>query len=396
MTALLLLLAQDEALLRDLEGVDIPRAYRALEALSAAGPDVKAALKARAASASGRSRSHLELALRGPVAPVHRVTLAGPARSPIEWAQELARRSELPLNWDSIVDEKLPELAMEARDVPPLEALAALCKAADLAISWEQDQFVLFTGGYVDAPASRFGPFQLTLSRYKREKHVDFVKPASETVTLEALMAFEPRWPVLKVARARVLEARDDRGEDLRAKEDAPEADAADPELAARPGAWIGQSVVLNLKPLSRGAKGLALLRGELDVRLPRGLRKAEITKPVPGSTAEGRGFTVRVRSVILDESRLLLDVEVSDPALKGKPLIVSALKADGRRERTYPSLQDGASGDVARVALEIQPRGPVVRFEKEPLLVELLRVEIAEEVDERPLPFEFRGVSLR
>ncbi len=395
MIALLLFAVQDEALLRDLDAVDVPRAYRALEALSAAGPEVRAGLKARAASSTGRLRSHLELAARGPAVPARRITLAGPARGVLEWAQELARRADLPLNWDALVDEKLPDVALDARDVLPLEALAALARAADVAVSWEEGQILLFTGGYVDAPASRFGPIQLTLVRFKQERSVEFAAPPRETAELEASLVFEPSLPLLGVLGARVLEARDDKGADLLRAPEPPE-ERPEPGLIARPESLVGASLALKLRPLSRGARGLALLRGEIDVRLPRALRKAEIARPVPGASVKGRGFTVKVRSLIPEESRAILEIEILDETLKNRPVIVTGGRADGRRERTLASLVETADGGPLRVTLEIQPRGPAVRLEKEALPIDLLRVEIAEDVDERSFPFEYRGVTVR
>jgi len=390
MILLLLLALQDEALLRDLEGVDIPRAYKAMEALGSAGPEVRAALAARAATSTGRLRSHLSLAAAGPVAPPRRLTLAGPARGVLEWAQELARRADLPLNWDALVDEKLPDVALEARDVLPLEALAALGRAADLMVSWEDGQILLFTGGFVDAPASRFGPAQLSLTRFRQERVVDFAAPARHTAELEASLVFEPSLPLLQVLGARILEARDDKGADLRPAEEAAE-ERPDPGPIARPDALIGESLTLKLRPLSPGARGLALLRGELDVRLPRGLRKAELPRPVPGSSVQGRGFSVKVRSLIPEESRALLDIEILDAALKGRPVIVTGFRADGRRERTNATLIESPGVESMRVALEIQPKGVAV-----PLPLDLLRVEVAEEVERRAFPFEYRGVTLR
>ena len=395
MIALLALLVQDEALLRDLEGVDVPRAYRALETLSAAGPEVRAGLKARAASSSGRLRSHLELAARGPAAPSRRITLAGPSRGVLEWAQELARRGDLPLNWDALVDEKLPDVALDARDVLPLEALAALARAADVAVSWEEGQILLFTGGFVDAPASRFGPVQLTLVRFKQERTVEFAAPARETAELEASLVFEPSLPLLDVLGARVLEARDDKGADLFLPPEGPE-ERPEPGLLARPEALIASSLPLQLRPLSRGARGLAVLRGEIDVRLPRALRRVEIARPETGATAKGRGFSVKVRSLIPQESRAILEIEILDEALRQRPVIVTGFRADGRRERTLTSLMESPDQGPLRVMLEIQPRGPAVRLEKEALPIDLLRVEIAEEVDERSFPFEYRGVTVR
>ena len=118
--ALLLLLAQDEALLKDLEGADIPRAYRALETLAAGSPDARAALGARAAASSGRLKSHLALAARGPVASARRITLAGPPRGVLEWAQELARRTDLPLNWDAAGRPKAPRGRARGARRPPV------------------------------------------------------------------------------------------------------------------------------------------------------------------------------------------------------------------------------------------------------------------------------------
>jgi hypothetical protein len=394
MIAFLILALQEEALLKDLEGVDIPRAYRALEALSLAGPDVRAALGTRAGAATGRLKSHLALAARGPAAPARRITLAGPARGVLEWAQELARRADLPLNWDALVDEKLPDVALEARDVLPLEALAALARAADLGVSWEEGQILLFTGGFVDAPASRFGPVQLTLVRFKQERAVEFTAPARDSAELEASLVFEPSLPLLDVLGARVLEARDDKGADLRAAAE-PGEERSDRGPLARPDALVGRNLTLKLRPLSRGARGLALLRGEMDVRLPRALRKAEIARPIPGASVQGRGFTVKVRSLIPEESRAHLDIEIVDEALKDRPVIVTAWRADGRRERTNAVVAE-AVGPL-RVVLEIQPRGPAVRLDKEPAVpLDLLRVEVAEDVEERAFPFEYRGVTLR
>ncbi|HEX7898293.1 MAG TPA: hypothetical protein VF950_11075 [Planctomycetota bacterium] len=396
MIALFALLLQDETLLKELEGSDIPRVYRALETLAAGSPDARAALGARAAASSGRLKSHLLIAARGPVAPARRITLAGPSRSVLEWAQELARRADLPLNWDALVDEKLPEVALEARDVLPFEALAALGRAADLGVSWEEGQILLFTGGYVDAPASRFGSTQLTLVRFKQERVVEFATPSRETAELEATLAFEPSLPLLEVLGARVLEARDDKGADVLAPPEAQE-ERPDAGPLARPEALIASSLTIKLRPLSRGARGLAVLRGEIDIRLPRALRRVEIARPETGATAKGRGFSVKVVSLIPQESRALLEIAILDEALRKRPVIVTGCRADGRRERTLTSLVEVPDQGPIRVMLEIQPRGPAIRLDKEPMVpLDLLRVEVAEDVDERALPFEYRGVTLR
>ena len=77
--------------------------------------------------------------------------------------------------------------------------------------------------------------------------------------------------------------------------------------------------------------------------------------------------------------------------------MIVTGCRADGRRERTLTSLMETPDRGPLRVMMEIQPRGPAVRLDKEPMVpLDLLRVEVAEDVEERALPFEYRGVTLR
>lgn len=402
--ALALLLApQDpDAWIRDLESPSTGRAYRALERLAAL-PEARERLQARESTAQGRLRTHLQAALRGPLGKSPRVTLRKTPRTALEHLQDLAKQSGLLLNLETLLDEKLPELTLEAADLLPLEALDLVCRSAELSTSFEADQILIFTGGGVHAPVSRLGPCQFSLLRAVQKRAVEFVRPARSWITLDFGLCFEHGLPLMDVAGVRILEAVDDRGQDLlpRAGELLPDDEEGEPldevgDAVARPEAFQDHVVTIDLRALSPGAKGIALLRGEALLRLPKSLRKVELAKPLPDATASAPGLSVVVRKLIPEESRLLLDVEV--PA--GRRFLVSGFRADGRLERTHATILEKPERGPFRVSLEVQPRpsarGILLEKQAPQSLLELLRVELAEDVVERPVPFEFRGVELR
>ena len=237
-----LLTAQDtEAWIRDLDSPSTAKAYRAIELL-AGRPDLKVRLQEREATAQGRWRTHLQAALRGPVGKSPRVTLQKAPRTAMDHLLDLARQSGLLFNLDALADEKSAELTLEATDLLPLEALAVVCRGAELSASFEADQILIFTGGALEAPASRMGPFQFTLVRAVQKRAVEFVRPARAWISLDLCLAFEHGLPLLEVPGIRILEAIDDRGADLlpRSGELLPDDEegevlAEDTEAVARP-----------------------------------------------------------------------------------------------------------------------------------------------------------------
>ncbi len=396
LAAAFLLLAQDPW--TELDSASPEKAYRAIERLASGGPELRAALAERAARAEGRLKTHLQAALQGTLSPVRRVTLKPGTRGVIEALQDVARQSGLPLDWESLTDEKLADVTLDLADAHPLDALAAVCRAAELSPSWEPDRIAIYTGGFVDAPASRFGPFQLRLARVCEERIVEFVRAPRESLVLELALTFEHGLPLLGVTGLDILEAHDERGSDLRLPAEAPQGPEPALEQIARPEHLQDADLPARLQALPRGARSLALLRGILRVRLPRVLRAVELAQPVPGASASLGGMKIRVTNVRRDESRLLVDVSFEDRALAGRPLLVSGWRADGGRERIHASVLETPAEGTVHLAVEVQPRPAQLRLDKDaiPALLDRLRVDVVEEAVERSIPFEFRGVPLR
>jgi hypothetical protein len=398
--AALVLLAQDP--LAELDSASPAEAYRAIERLAGGGPDVRALMERRMPGASGRLKTHLRAALDGPVAPLRRVTLPAGPRGVVELLRDLSRQAGLPIDDEPLGDEKLPDVAVDVRDLPPFEALEAICRAAELWPSWDDERITLHTGGFVAMPSSRFGPFLLRISQVRHERSVEFVAPAVETLSLDVSLVFEHGLPVLCVAGLDVLEARDESGADLvRPAERIPGPAAVDPEppLVAAPDESQDASMKAQLRPLSKGARSLALLRGTFRVRLPRKTRAVEIARPEPGATGSTPGLAVKVRDVRRDESRLLVDVEIGEPALARRSLLVTGYLGEGRRELTHTVVLETPREGLRRLAVAVRPRKLILTGEEKAAggpLLDRLRIEVVEDVVERALPFEFRGVPLR
>jgi hypothetical protein len=385
--AALVLLAQDPW--ADLDAEAAPTAYRAVERLAAAGPATRAEAERRIASARGRLRSHLQAVLDGPLPPLRRVSLPAGPRSPVELLRELGRQADWPVDDESLRDEALPDVEVRVRDASPFEAVEAICRAAELWPSWDEDHLVLHTGGFVDAPVSRFGPFQVVLSLVRHERSVRFVEPAEDVLLLETTVVSAYGLPLLEVAGIEVIEARDEKGVDLLrppGPADAPAPPEEEPSDVARPETLQAYPLAVRLRGLSPGARTLARVRGVVRVRLPRATRAVELARPEPGSAGTAPGMSVKVREIRRDESRMLVDLEVSEPALAGRTLLVR-----GGRERVDARLLESPGPDgLRRLAVAVRPRGADGPF------LERLRVEVVEDAVLREVPFEFRGVVLR
>src|SRR6185295_9691974 len=160
---------------RDLEGGEPKRIYAAVQTIAQMGGASLPAIEARARESRGRVRDYLELAaeeirlaphLPG-FPPVKRVTMKSADKNVVELITDLRSRTGASISVQHLLEEeKLPEIAFEAKDATMLEALDAICHAGNVTIEQDNGQLETFTGTFVDLPRFFYGHYYFRLKEY--------------------------------------------------------------------------------------------------------------------------------------------------------------------------------------------------------------------------------------
>lgn len=398
-------------LLKEAEASDIRAAYRAVERLADLGPAALAAIEAAAKAAPEGPSGRLALAadeirarrdLKAAYPQVRRFSATSTSRTTPDLLGDLRTTTGLDLEFgDLLEEENLPKVAVDFKDASPFEALAEICRAGSASWYFEDGVVNVYSGGFEDLPRFFFGHFMITLESHALVRTVRFGEPAQERL----LLSLHAGWnPVLLAAGGRaprLLEARDEKGRSLVPPPPKEKAAEGEDEAPTRDAGGIYEE--LELLPLARGSQKIAVLRGEVPLRVPRAAVTVEFQKPKAGAKQETEGVTVTVASVESKgggsyTARLELSVAGMKPEDLVKKWVVLGLKtAGGRRLHADPDL-DEAEGKI-EVSCDFEDPARVRRqggAKPVPPPIESLTLFYIRESFERRVPFEFRDLKIK
>jgi hypothetical protein len=385
MAVLLLALAlqahPDAAILEAGPAAAIPEAF---ERLVEADPSIRVRLRE---GASPRLRDYLDLAdheaafrRRAPeFAKPRRITYGCKDKPFFAVSRDLAVLVGVPVVSD--LEESTDPVSLAETTLRVLDLCDALGKqlrvvadASADAVQWEPGEI------HPDAPASRFGDGVLRLQRSERTIVMDFRRPRQDSLAVMLRTAWDPPRAPWTAKGPTVLEVKDPFGASL---------------AGTDPGAGLTTLVeTLELKSPTRRSARIAVLRGYRSVQFPvrkSGLNLSEIRE---GVRASAEGFRVTIDRIDRMRRCLVLTVEAPDAVphwvrlrveRAGRSLTgTQALTAEGRKAWTFEWGYLVPSGSAP------DPGGD------EAQLPERVSLQIASEMAERRVPFDFRDVELR
>lgn len=407
-----------EDLVRELEGTDVRKVYRAIEKLSergaAAAPALEAAPKSdRAARYCAEALREIRLPpeIRRACPPPKRFSFKSVDRTAVEILLDLERNSGFKLLMEDLLEEEgLPDVPVDVADAAFLESLDAVCKAAGLSLVLDGGEIEVSQGGYVDAPKFFFGPYMVRLENYAHTRAVDFRKPAEESLRIDFSLTWEPSVrPCNAQAKITVVEAVDDRGKDLVRSEPPAEPEKPSPKQVEVETAEEyefedhGWWTFLYLQPLSPGASAIKTLRGHATLSFPRTRASVVLEKPQVGSRKAEGDFEIALKGL---ESEDLFthsaELHVASAKLKPEqlrklPIEVDLYAKGGRRLRGYLSPLGGEGTLALRVDFYDTVRGVIQGNSREKTpAIEKIEVGIVLDTIAYQLPFEFRDLKLR
>jgi hypothetical protein len=359
--AMLILLAIQEpdvdALLKQLSDETLQVREKAAAALIELGARAEEKLKSRLATAEGEFKSRLEAVLRGMekarklksvYPPLRRVSLdvkAAPVRDVLE---RLRKESGLSID-ATLADEST--VTVSVKDVFPLEALDAVCRAADLEFLPDPRRHgmgrrsspaetIVLNRGYTGVPRSFAGPFvvsadTLSLSRTQglgKEGHL------SSSMQVSLSIYWPPGCRPSKLADYDMTSAKDDQGTDL----------LPDAGLHGRRDALIGdlqRPLTVLLKGPAAGANHITLKgKGALLFSLDQTVVAFKPPGECEGQERNTDLLAIRLESCVLEKDTARFKVKVTQKGGGGpaagihqsylSPENIRLVTTDGQKQR--------------------------------------------------------------
>jgi hypothetical protein len=255
---------------------------RALDRLSHAGKEILPLLEARGADAEAlrlvREAVSLHASLGESYAPPRLLSFEGKEESLGALLSRFEAASGMTFHKHAV--ELATPQTLALKDAPFWEALDVLARKVPFTYqAYAGDQLYLNAGMPGEKPVSYYGPFRMALDRVVFQRRVGFDRTTEELTPRLHVLWENHVAPIGATRRFRLSRADDDRGTSLLL----PPADEVKP-AAARP------LVVPNripwemldlgpLRPLSPGAKAIAVLEGTFDMEFPLRVEKAVFDK---------------------------------------------------------------------------------------------------------------------
>ena len=365
----LLLLGQDpdvEALLKQLESDSIVERDQAVKALIDLGEKAEPKVRARMAKSDGQLRKlcgqvleriAIPKPLRGVLPPISRVTIDAKGRAVHEVLEEFQRQTRIPMKLNRLPG--APEITVDIKDAAPLEALEAICRAAqfhwnfpstDFGGSWEIEEPSNSKVDLHEGPEMHFGPGyterpRLFIRHYLVELHDIAMTRANDfrTGKSRGVLNFGLHWPAgvnPYQVQFEVSSVMDDRGNQLFEGHDDPN----EPKGPRTEPAWWNNMLRLyhryRIRHPDKETKSLASIRGR--ARFQFLLREKKVTFEAPeksvGVRKEIEGVTaefVDIKPVEFQPGQTYLKArfQVKGRASPLAPRIMARLE-NGRSER--------------------------------------------------------------
>lgn len=401
MTALLLALALQDAAPRvaelapELEAKETARIYRAVERLAELGPSAAPLLEARAKDAPAAAKPYLLLAAaearRAAELPdgarLRRYTVTYAPQDLGVLLNDFQRRTGSRLIPEIGNGAELPDVGVALADATFLEGLLAIARAAKMVPRRDAEAFYL-DASPVEPPTFSYGGALLRLETFTQRKLIDFRRPARNRIDLGYDVLWDPALKVVSASRLSIHEASDGLGRKL--AEIPPE----DGETESFEGDGFGS---LELESAGGAIDRIAVLRGELPLRLQKRAVTIALGKPTEGGIVKAHGFEVRIVKVDPKEARV--EIEIRSAERKPEELRKLPMSATGQDPAGQPlraSVGPGAELPRFQLVFGVEPRGPGGFVVPNGLAAEKVELMVTLESVERRIPFEFRDLKLR